>query len=141
MPGSQRSHTVAKLDHGRNAHAACHNGRMADGAVLVAGKAQNHAAVQAEQVTGEKAIGYQDAWPFQVQTAAGPTIQNIHHAAADVADVHTAFPDVFIVHIAQASGKNLFGALHGGRTARPGGYVITNLVGEGFVLQQGDLEQ
>ena len=83
--------------------------RVADGAVLVAGQPQDHAAVQAEQVAGEEAVRHQNAGALQVQAAARAAVQNIHHAAADIADIHAALPDVLIVHVPQAAGKDLLG--------------------------------
>ena len=141
MPHGERGGAVAQLHNRRNTQPACHNGGMADGAVLIAGKPQHHAAVNAEQIAGEKPIRHQNARAGQVQAAARASVQNIHHALADIADIHAALPDVFIVHIAQALGKNLLGALHGGGAARPGGNVIADLIGEGVILQQGDLKQ
>ena len=76
-----------------------------------------------------------------MQATAGPAIQNIHHPAADVADVHAALPDVFIIHIVEAPGEDLLGPFHRGGASGTGSYVVTDLIGEGFVLQQGDLEQ
>ena len=57
---------AAQLYHRRDAHAAGHDGGMADRAVLVAGQAQHHAAVQTEQVTGEEAVRHQDAGALQM---------------------------------------------------------------------------
>ena len=132
---------AAQLYHRRDAHAAGHDGGMADRAVLVAGQAQHHAAVQTEQVTGEEAVRHQDAGALQMQAAARASVQNIHHAAADVADIDAALPDVLIIDVFQAARKNLLGALDGGSPARTGGNIVTDLVREGLVLQQGDLEQ
>ena len=139
--GGQRGHAVTQLQHSGQAHAAGHDGRVADGAVLVAGQPQDHAAVQAEQVAGEEAVRHQNAGALQVQAAARAAVQNIHHAAADIADIHAALPDILIVHVPQAAGKDLLGPLDSGSTARTGGYVIADLIGEGLILQQGDLEQ
>ena len=72
---------------------------MADRAVLVAGQAQHHAAVQTEQVTGEEAVRHQDAGALQMQAAARASVQNIHHAAAGIAHIHAALPDVIIIHV------------------------------------------
>ena len=132
---------AAQLYHCRDAHAAGHDGGMADRAVLVAGQAQHHAAVQTEQVTGEEAVRHQDAGALQMQAAARASVQNIHHAAADVADIDAALPDVLIIDVFQSARKNLLGALDGGSPARTGGDIVTDLVREGLVLQQGDLEQ
>ena len=132
---------AAQLYHRRDAHAAGHDGGMADRAVLVAGQPQHHAAVQTEQVTGEEAVRHQDAGALQMQAAARASVQNIHHAAADVADIDAALPDVLIIDVFQAARKNLLGALDGGSPARTGGNIVTDLVREGLVLQQGDLEQ
>ena len=76
-----------------------------------------------------------------MQAAARAPVQNIHHAAADVADIDAALPDVLIIDVFQAARKNLLGALDGGSPARTGGDIVTDLVREGLVLQQGDLEQ
>ena len=76
-----------------------------------------------------------------MQPAAGASIQDVHHAAAYIAYVHAALPDILIVHIVQPSGKNLFGPFHSRGAAGPGGYVVTDFVGEGLVLQKGDLKQ
>ena len=71
-----------------------------------------------------------------MQAAARASVQNIHHAAADIADIHAALLDVLIVHVPQAAGKDLLGPLDSGSTARTGGYVIADLIGEGLILQQ-----
>ena len=141
VPGGLGRHAVAQLHHCRDAHAARHDGGVAHRAVLVAGQAQDHAAVQTEQVAGEKPVRHQNAGPLQVQAAARAAVQNIHHAAADVLHVDAALTDILVVDVAQPPGKNLPGALHRGGAAGPGGYVIADLVGKGLVLQQRDLEQ
>ena len=41
-----------------------------------------------------------------MKPCAGPPVQNIHHTAAGIPHVHTALPDVIIVHIVQPGGKN-----------------------------------
>ena len=101
----------------------------------------HHAAIHTEQVTGKEAVRHQDAGALQMQAAARASVQNIHHAAADVADIDAALPDVLIIDVFQAARKNLLGALDGGSPARTGGDIVTDLVREGLVLQQGDLEQ
>ena len=131
---------AAQLYHRRDAHAACHDGGMADRAVLVAGQAQHHAAVQTEQVTGEEAVRHQDAGALQMQAAARASVQNIHHAAADVADIDAALPDVIIIDVFGRPAKIC--SARSMAAARPtGGDIVTDLVREGLVLQQGDLEQ
>ena len=67
-------------------------------------------------------------------------VQDIHHPAAGVPHIHAALADVVVVHIVQPRGKDLLGPLHRGGAAGAGGYVIADLVGEGLVLQQRDLE-
>ena len=63
-PGRHGRSTLAQLHHSGDAHAARHNGGVADRAVLVAGKAQHHAAIQAEQIAGEEPVGHQNAGPL-----------------------------------------------------------------------------
>ena len=75
-----------------------------------------------------------------MQMPAGAAIQNVHHPAAGIADVHAALPDIIIVHVLQAARENLFRPLHRCGAARTGGYVIADLIGKGFILQQRDLE-
>ena len=75
-----------------------------------------------------------------MQTAARSAVQNIHHTAADITDIHTAFPDIIIIDIAQAPGKNLFGALHRRRAACSGCNIVANLIGERVIFQQCNLE-
>ena len=125
----------------RDAHAAGHDGRMAGDAVPVGNKTQNHAAVQAEQVTGIEQVRCQDAGFLQLQRTAGSSVQNIHHPAAGVTHVHAALPDVIVVNVADPPGKDAFRTLHRSGTACPRGDVVPDLVGEGFVLQQRHLEQ
>ena len=76
-----------------------------------------------------------------MQTAARAAIEDVDHPAADVADIDAALADILVVDIAQAAGKNLLGALDSGSPARTGGDVVADLVREGLVLQQGNLEQ
>ena len=76
-----------------------------------------------------------------MQPPARAAVQNIHDPAADIADIDTALPDILIVHIFQPVCKDLLCPLNGGGTARTGGDIIADLVGEGFILQQGDLKQ
>ena len=90
---------VPQLHHRGYAQAAGHNGGVADRAVLIAGQPQHHAPVKAEQIAGEKAVCHQNTGPLQVQAAARAAIQNIHHPAADIADINTALPDVLIIDI------------------------------------------
>lgn len=115
---------------------------MADRAVLIAGKPQHHPAVKAEQIAGEEPIRDQNARPLEMQPPARAAVQNIHDPAADIADIDTALPDILIVHIFQPVCKDLLCPLNGGGTGpAPGGDIIADLVGEGFILQQGDLKQ
>ena len=114
---------------------------MADRTVLIAGKPQHHPAVKAEQIAGEKPIRDQNARPLEMQPPARAAVQNIHDPAADITDIDTALPDILIVHIFQPVCKDLLCPLNGGGTARTGGDIIADLVGEGFILQQGDLKQ
>ena len=136
----QIGNAISQLRHRGHPHAAGQNGRMAGGAVILGGKAEDHTAVQREQVAGEKLVRHQNAGLCEMQMPARTAVQNIHHPAAGIADVHAALPDIIVVHILQAARKNLLRPLHRRGTARTGGYVIANLVGEGFILQQRDLK-